>query len=220
MDDFICRRLRIPNQLDVIMLVNGAITELLKYSNYEPFGDMPPEEVTQMFTEMWLDFIESDACMIGQVAPFATGNIPEGWLECDGGIYEREAYPALYAVLHPDLLIDVDSFRTPDLVGRFVMGGTGDMGFYPAHETGGEETHTLTVAEMPVHGHIDSGHSHPVHDHLTALAVVPGEVPVNIPSLFPGSTGLGQANIQSTGGGDAHNNIPPYYTLRYFICYR
>lgn len=216
-NEFICRRLRIPNQVDVIALVTGAIRELTLYSNYEPFGDMPPEDVVQMFTEMFLDYVESDECMIGQISAFATVTGPDGWLECDGAIYEREDYPDLSAVLHPDLFVGLDSFRTPDLTGRFILGGSGDMGFYPAHETGGAETVSLTEAEMPVHGHLDAGHSHAVHEHITVLAVVPGEVPVNIPALFPGVTGVGQANIQPAGGGDAHNNMPPFYTLRYFI---
>lgn len=216
-NEYICRRLRIPNQVDVIALVTGALRELTLYSNYEPFGDMPPEDVVQMFTEMFLDYVESDECMIGQISAFATVTGPDGWLECDGAIYENTDYPDLSAVLHPDLLVGLDSFRTPDLTGRFILGGSGDMGFYPAHEIGGAETVTLTEAEMPVHGHVDSGHQHPTHGHITTLAVEPGEVTVSTPWFLGDTSGPGFAAIQPAGGGDAHNNMPPFYTLRYFI---
>lgn len=53
----------------------------------------------------------------------------------------------------------------PNLLDRFVV-GAGDT--YDVGDTGGENTHVLTVAEIPAHEHeiIDPGHNHPIDDDM------------------------------------------------------
>jgi len=51
---------------------------------------------------------------------------PETWLYCDGSTYGRVFYPALYEVIHPDLIIDADTFSVPDLRVRGLV-GAGDV---------------------------------------------------------------------------------------------
>ena len=59
----------------------------------------------------------------------SAADIPEGWALCDG------------------------QDGRPDLRDRFVLGGGGT---HAVGDTGGEETHTLTLEEMPVHAHESS----------------------------------------------------------------
>ena len=72
----------------------------------------------------------------------SSSNIPSGWLLCNG------------------------SNGTPDLRDRFIV-GTG--GSYGVGFTGGEVTHTLTIAEMPRHNHTFTGKSHTHTLNLTGL---------------------------------------------------
>lgn len=145
--------------------------------------------------------------MIGAIVPVA-GDVPAWGLSCDGSTYDSDDYPNLAAYLGAGA-----TFTVPDLSDRFILAsGTNDPG-----DTGGEDTHTLTTDEMPAHAHTDTGHA---HSEITAVATVINgglEAPAAAATPSVGTTGIGAANIQSTGGGQAHNNMPPFYVLQYVI---
>lgn len=87
-------------------------------------------------------------------------------------------------------------------------------------ETGGEETHTLTSDEMPSHTHIQENHQHT----LPNSAVVynsnnPGSIQHGNTQKYTVNTDLqlqtnpSAAVNQNTGGGQAHNNMPPFLVV-------
>lgn len=156
--------------------------------------------------------------LIGVPFPFITASPPLGALECDGSTYARTDYPELYAVLDPAFIVDANTFRVPDLRGRVAIGvGTLGSDTYAQGDVGGEARHTLAVTEMPSHAHTDAGHTHTTGNSLPGLALAPGEEPVLVPNPIPGVTGIGNAAIQPTGGGGAHENRPPYLALRWGV---
>lgn len=74
---------------------------------------------------------------IGAVMPFAGLTAPTGWLLCDGAEVRRVDYPGLFAIIgytygnpsipydavtNPNGLKGYDTFRLPDLRGRFALG--------------------------------------------------------------------------------------------------
>ena len=83
------------------------------------------------------------------------------------------------------------------LTGRVLVGAGTD---FPAGTTGGEATHTLTVEEMPAHTH-------------------PSTTPNTIQNTATGSSAYGYigdgsyTNSGTSGGGAAHNNMPPYRSV-------
>lgn len=161
-----------------------------------PITDTQWDEV-----EEWLDTAQRELMTnrdIGSIRPYATAMLPFGVLACDGSTYAREDYPELYGLLDAAFIVDADFFRTPDLRGCVIVGaGTS----HPMGEVGGAETVTLSEVQMPVHNHSIGGSA-------TALAVAPGELPVLIPSILPGSTGY-------AGSGAAHDNMQPYVSIVY-----
>ena len=82
--------------------------------------------------------------------------------------------------------------------GKMLIGlDSSDTDFDTIEETGGSKTHTLTVDEMPAHTH---GYTH------NRGGTYNGEDEDN-------SGRLVSATTDSTGGGAAHNNMPPYIAV-------
>lgn len=108
---------------------------------------------------------------------------------------------------------------TPDLRGRFILGEstTHKMG-----TSGGEETHTLSVDEMPSHMHVS-----PWGERLSAdkntdygwkeMGFSLGDSNAKYPGANAKDMDNPLVNTRATGGSKAHNNMPPYYVLTYIM---
>lgn len=101
--------------------------------------------------------------------------------------------------------------------GRVLVGKSADTEFDTIGETGGEKTHTLSVAEMPTHPHELYG---------TKNLSVYSDTPYSSNSLVLNEgavariywNGGGTTNYKSwytgnTGGGGSHNNLQPYIVV-------
>ena len=93
-----------------------------------------------------------------------------------------------------------------NLSGRFITALDASRADYDSvGNTGGAETVALSVAEMPRHGH-------------SATVAHEGDDSARIYGTFVGQqnhapSGQATANVAETGGGQAHENRPPYYVL-------
>lgn len=205
---FICRTLRIPDSEDFLSIVNGALLQLGYASQFEPFGALTPDETAEYFQQMFEDYGQSEACMIGAIIAYATANPPANSLACDGASYDRVDYPALYAALDDAFLLDADTFIVPDLRGRTVIGtGTGSgLSARSMGDSAGAERITLSTDEIPSHSHGES---------IAVPTLINGGLEAPASSATPGSGTTGSA-----GGGASHDNMMPYFALRYAIIAR
>lgn len=62
----VCRTLVIPDDVNWISIVNGALSELIHAYRFEQFGTATPDEVADVFRTMFYDYLVS-ACMNGQL---------------------------------------------------------------------------------------------------------------------------------------------------------
>lgn len=152
----------------------------------------------------------------GALFQWLTNTAPTGYLLCYGQVVSTTTYAALYAVIAHTFASDPGggNFTLPDLRGRLPL-GQDDMGGSSANRVvsaqadslggvDGAETVTLDTTMIPAHTHVMGTY---------------------------GNTGGGQSGLRgssvsditsytstaSTGGGLAHNNMPPYITVNYII---
>lgn len=179
---------------DLFPYVLGAFLELADVRTWRLFGNRTPEECADIFSEV-LGNMQN--VYIGSIFP-TIGSLPPGCLWCDGASYSPDDYPELYAVLDAQFKLG-GVITLPNLDQRFLYGSV------VSGITGGEAEHTLTILEIP-------SHSHNGHTHIPGEGT--GELPTPIPDM-PIPDPLGSA-----GGGLPHNNLPPYFTVKYYIVAR
>jgi len=216
--DTICRVLFIPNDELLFGAVRGAIETLTVPENWEQLGAITPDEAAAAMVDMFDRFcFNQGACRVtGEIILWAGSNEPddENLLLCDGTHYSSADYPDLWNIIGTTFGgTGSTDFAVPDLRGKVALG---ESGSHSLASTGGAETVTLTTAELPSHTHTDTGHTHTEGNTTASIAQTPV---IPVPSAVPGVgvTGSGSANLTSTGGDGAHENMQPYLTLNYYI---
>lgn len=101
---------------------------------------------------------------------------------------------------NPNLLFGIGEWEA--IEDRFLLG----VGTHTAGETGGEEIHTLTIDELPSHSHQYKRHSLNMDDTDPTTGVDAYGVSNKTLDERLGTTEL-------SGGGQPHNNMPPYLTV-------
>lgn len=93
------------------------------------------------------------------------------------------------------------------LGGRFLIGANDT---YKSGATGGEATHKLTIAEMPSHNHVAGAYDgYSIQNNgLVTGSDVQG-VTINTGVTGPSS----RISTKDAGGGQVHNNLPPYLSV-------
>lgn len=156
---------------------------------------------------------------IGQIIPFAGNYAIQGWAVCDGQILPIQQYTALYAVIGTTYGGDgVTNFALPDLRARVPLhAGVGPgRSNRPLGSTGGQESVTLQTQQLPPHGHAVVAYSQggtargPSNSFLANASAVY--------NLTADGTTLNTGAVAQTGGGQAHDNMPPFATLNFLIC--
>lgn len=145
---------------------------------------------------------------------------PRGWALCDGQILPINQNQALYSLLGTTYGGDGrTSFALPDLRGRVPahIGGSGAGDDIQLGQKSGQETHTLTTAEMPQHTHAlqaSGADGNSTNLGNTLLAREAGgiyQANANNPVAIQGNV------VANAGGSQAHDNMQPYLALNFCI---
>ncbi len=152
---------------------------------------------------------------VGEIRIFAGNFAPAGWMFCEGQLLPISENDTLFNLIGTTYGGDGQStFALPDLRGRIPLHF--GNGFVQA-ETGGVEDVTLTVSQIPAHGHSFLGTTSNANDTNAANNVV-AQPTSGFPYLnAPPAVAMAPQSISSIGGSQPHNNFQPYLCLNFII---
>lgn len=140
---------------------------------------------------------------------------PKGWALCNGQLLPINQNQALFSLLGTTFGGDGRvNFALPDLRGRTpIHVGSG----HTLGERGGEQAHTLSIAELPTHTHVVNASSSVGNTPIPASNILAS--PLNLTYRPPDGalTTLSPATVANAGGAQAHLNMQPFLTLSFCI---
>ena len=150
---------------------------------------------------------------LGEIRMFSFNFPPRGWATCNGALLPINQNQALFSLLGTFYGGDGrTTFGLPDLRDRAPMhldGGNHTIG-----QRAGEATHVLSVAELPSHTHGVSGRA-------TASTASPSgalwAASSHLSFASSPNTPMAAAAVAPTGGGQAHDNMPPFLVIKFGI---
>ena len=151
---------------------------------------------------------------LGEVRLFSFTFAPRGWAQCNGQLLPINQNQALFSLLGTTFGGNgTTNFALPDLRGRAPVFGS--QGGISLGERGGEEAHTLTLAEMAQHNHPVRGNS--ANANVGSPA---GNTWAAQSTNAYGTAAAGSMNataIASAGGSQPHSNMQPYLVINFCI---
>lgn len=139
---------------------------------------------------------------------------PKGWTFCNGQLLPINQNQALFSCLGTTYGGDGrQTFGLPNLQGRVPthMGNGLTLG-----QIGGEQSHTLSINEMPTHNHLwnittgPGNSASPTGNLLGAATIYNGDSNPPLVAMYPGQ-------IANVGGSQPHENMQPYLVLNFII---
>ena len=140
---------------------------------------------------------------------------PQGWAFCDGRLLPINQNQALFALLGSMYGGDGrTNFALPDLRGRVAVGFGQSAGgsTYDVGSTGGAEERQAGVAQLP-------SHSHRCGEQHVGVAERPDRCSSGKGGAYAATQNVKMSTVMlgKTGGGQTHENRPPYLSLNYII---
>jgi microcystin-dependent protein len=152
---------------------------------------------------------------VGEIRMFAGNFAPAGWMFCEGQLLPISENETLFQLIGTTYGGDGQStFALPDLRGRLPLHQ--GNGFILA-ETGGAEEITLTVNQIPTHGHALVGNGgngsqgNPAGNVLASSTVIKPYASENA------DTPMAASSIGPVGGSQPHTNFQPYLCVDFII---
>jgi microcystin-dependent protein len=152
---------------------------------------------------------------VGEIRMFAGNFAPAGWMFCEGQLLPISEYETLFNLIGTTYGGDGQStFALPDLRGRLPLHfGNG----FTLAETGGVETVTLTVAQIPAHSHPLLATTNTGTASGVTNAVVARSPSASIYLEDVSTVNMSASAVSSVGGSQPHNNFQPYLCVDFII---
>lgn len=150
---------------------------------------------------------------IGEIRMFGGSFDPLGWAFCNGQLMPISENEALFTLIGTIYGGDgQETFALPDLRGRTpIHQGNG----YSIGETGGVESVTLSVNQIPIHNHPPQSGTAATTSNPNGMVWADwADTPYSdATTIVPMAAGA----IAATGGNQPHDNMPPYLAVSFII---
>lgn len=152
---------------------------------------------------------------LGEIKIVSFNFPPKGWALCDGQllpINQNQALFSLFGTMYGGN--GQTTFALPDLRGRSPMHvGSGFL----QGQKAGEESHTLTISEMPTHTHQVTATSDGAGSMEPAGLTWAAASDTSPYSSNAPNTTMSPSSISTVGGSQPHNNMGPYIVLNMIV---
>ena len=140
---------------------------------------------------------------------------PKGWALCNGQLLPINQNQALFSLLGTTFGGDGRvNFALPDLRARApIHVGSG----HTLGERGGEQAHTLSIAEIPTHTHVLNATSNNATHPIPTGNLLARQAPANPYAAPTALAATNATSVANVGGSQAHLNMQPFLTLSFCI---
>lgn len=159
-----------PNSPEWNAILRGLLQSPIEVGFWDKFTGNPDTAIATI--ELTLDQnLHLEECMkipIGGIIEWGGVLEPENFLFAHGQAISRTFYSELFEVYGTRFGSGngTTTFNLPNKQGKVGIGWSAtENEFNDVGNVGGEKTHVLTVAEMPVHTHIQNAHTHVQNSH-------------------------------------------------------
>jgi microcystin-dependent protein len=152
---------------------------------------------------------------VGEIRMFAGNFAPAGWAFCNGQLLAISEYDVLFQLIGTTYGGDgQETFALPNLQSRVPI-HQGNS--FVLAETGGVESVTLTVQQLPAHSHAflasqnQAGNTNPP---TNVLGQIPGG---NVYIQETADVPLNPGSIGNAGGSQPHDNMQPFLCISFIL---
>ncbi len=154
---------------------------------------------------------------LGEIRMMSFNFAPKGWAQCNGQLLPINQNQALFSLMGTTYGGNGQTnFALPNFQGRtgISQGAGRNMG-----EVGGQESHTLTPLEMPLHQHfVNTSNDTNARTSQPRNNFPANSSPNNV--YNPGSSAnspMAASAVTTAGGSQAHNNMQPYLAINFCV---
>jgi microcystin-dependent protein len=162
---------------------------------------------------------------VGEIRTVGFNFAPQGWAVCNGQLLPINQNSALFSLLGTQYGGNgTTTFALPNLQARYPLHASGSgVGLSPTTvgQTGGVASVTISQATMPAHAHVPVAVGSPgnVNTPSGTLWAEPhyGRGLDHAYATGGGTAPMADSAFGMVGGGQAHNNLPPFLVVNFII---